>query len=69
MKGPKLLVPAVMRRKMLEKIHYSHVGADSCLRKARDVLFWPGMASGDSKGGPGWAIASLDFWLAPRFCA
>ena len=52
MKGPKLLVPAVMRRKMLEKIHYSHVGADSCLRKARDVLFWPGMASGDSKGGP-----------------
>jgi len=33
-----------MRRKMLEKIHYSHVGADSCLRKARDVLFWPGMA-------------------------
>ena len=45
MKGPKLLVPAVMRRKMLEKIHYSHVGADSCLRKARDVLFWPGMAN------------------------
>ena len=44
MEGPKLLIPAVMRRKMLEKIHYSHVGADSCLRKARDVLFWPGMA-------------------------
>jgi len=33
-----------MRRKMLEKIHYSHVGADTCLRKARDDLFWPGMA-------------------------
>jgi len=44
MEGPKLLVPAVMRHKMLEKIHYSHVGADSCLRKAPDVLFWPGMA-------------------------
>jgi len=29
---------------MLDKIHYGHVGADSCLRKARDVLFWPGMA-------------------------
>jgi len=44
MKGPKLLVPAVMRRKMLEKIHCSRVGANSCLRKARDVLIWPGMA-------------------------
>jgi len=44
MKGQELLVPAVMRRKMMDKIHYSHVGADSCLRKARDVLFWPGMA-------------------------
>ena len=44
MEGPKLLIPAVMRRKMLEKIHYSHVGADSCLLKSRDVFFWPGMA-------------------------
>ena len=44
MKGPKLLVPAVMRRKMLKTIRYSHVGADSCLRKALDVLFWPGLA-------------------------
>ena len=44
MKGPKLLVPAVVRRKMLDKIHYCHVGADSCLRKARNVLFWQGMA-------------------------
>ena len=39
MKDPKLLVPALMRHKMLEKIHYRHVGADSCLRKAPDVLF------------------------------
>jgi len=30
MKGPKILVPAAMRSKMLGKIHYSHVGADSC---------------------------------------
>ena len=44
MKGPKILVPAAMRSKMLGKIHYSHIGADSYLRKARDVLFWPGMA-------------------------
>ena len=28
---------------MLEAIHYSHLGITSCLRSARDVLFWPGM--------------------------
>jgi len=33
-----------MRRKMLEKSQYSHIGADFCLRKARDALFWLGMA-------------------------
>ena len=34
-----------MRREMLEAIHYSHLGIASCLRRARDVLFWPGMSA------------------------
>ena len=33
-----------MRREMLKAIHYSHLGIASCLRRARDVLFWPGMS-------------------------
>ena len=33
-----------MRTEMLHHIHYSHLGAEACLRKAREVLFWPGMA-------------------------
>ena len=34
-----------MRREMLEAIHYSHVGNALCLRRARNVLFWPGMSA------------------------
>ena len=30
---------------MLKKIHKSHQGADSSIRRAREVLFWPGMSS------------------------
>ena len=34
-----------MTREMLEAIHYSHLGITACLRRARDVLFWPGMSA------------------------
>ena len=27
------------------KIHSSHIGAEGCLRRAREVLFWPGMTA------------------------
>ena len=29
---------------MLKRIHASHMGAESCFRKARDTLFWPQMS-------------------------
>ena len=29
---------------MLQRIRGSHTGAESCLRKARDILFWPQMS-------------------------
>ena len=28
---------------MIAKVHSSHLGPDACVRRARDVLFWPGM--------------------------
>ena len=31
------------RSQMLSKIHSSHLGIGKCKRRARDVLFWPGM--------------------------
>ena len=43
-KGERLIVPAAMRGEMLKRIHESHLGIESCRRRAREVLFWPGMA-------------------------
>ena len=34
-----------MRAPMLEKIHSSHVGAEGCLRRSREVVFRPGISA------------------------
>jgi len=39
--GCRILLPKAIRRSMLERIHASHMCVESCLRKARDILFWP----------------------------
>jgi len=42
-KGPQVLVPETMQSAMLRKIHANHFGAESNIRMAREVLFWPCM--------------------------
>ena len=44
-KGSRVLVPQNLIPYMLKRIHASHLGAESNLRMAKDVLFWPGMRS------------------------
>ncbi len=44
-KGMNVIVPTTMQKQMLERIHASHLGLEACLRRAKDVLFWPGMAA------------------------
>ena len=44
-KAPRVIIPKSMRPEMLVRIHSSHLGAQSCLRKARDVLYWPNMSN------------------------
>ena len=44
-KGNRVTVPTALRSHMVKKVHSSHIGIEGCLRKARDVLFWPGMAA------------------------
>ena len=44
-KGQKLIVPQALRPLMLEKIHESHQRIVKSKQRARDVLFWPGMAT------------------------
>ena len=41
-KGMKVVIPKVLRKVMVEKAHSSHTG-QACVRRARDVIFWPGM--------------------------
>ncbi len=44
-KGCCALVPNKLIPYMLKRIHASHMGAESNIRMAKDVLFWPGMRS------------------------
>ena len=44
-KGNRVIVPAALRSHMVKKVHSSHIGVEGCLRKARDVLYWPGMSA------------------------
>lgn len=43
LKGSKLVIPQSMRATVLRKIHEGHLGIEKCRRRARSVLFWPGI--------------------------
>ena len=42
MKNQKVIIPAVLRRKYLKKVHAGHQGINSCLQRAREYIFWNG---------------------------
>ena len=44
-KGEKVIIPGTMQPEMLKLIHNSHLGIEKCKRRARDVLYWPGMST------------------------
>jgi transposase InsO family protein len=44
LKGERILVPQALRNEMRKRLHAAHLGYDSMLRRARELLFWPGMA-------------------------
>jgi len=44
-KGEKIIIPKAMQPEMLKLIHSSHLGIEKCKRRARDILYWPGMSS------------------------
>ena len=44
LRGDRLVIPLSLRAKMKNKIHAGHAGINSCLRRARQYLFWPGMS-------------------------
>ncbi|XP_062704473.1 uncharacterized protein K02A2.6-like [Aedes albopictus] len=44
-KSNQVLIPQPLRKAMLAKIHSGHAGIQSCIRRAKQVVFWIGMGS------------------------
>lgn len=44
-KGTRIVVPRVLQNNMLIKIHEGHLGMEKSKRRAKAVLYWPGMGS------------------------
>ena len=42
-KGTRVVIPTDLRREILTKLHCSHQGAQSTLRRARLTVYWPGL--------------------------
>jgi hypothetical protein len=43
-RADRVVIPKSLRAEMKEKVHAGHLGINSCLRRARDLIFWPGMS-------------------------
>ncbi|KAI7800948.1 hypothetical protein IRJ41_015739, partial [Triplophysa rosa] len=41
----RIVVPQVMRKEMLSRIHEGHLGIEKCKRRSRDSVYWPGINS------------------------
>ena len=44
LKGERILIPFTLRSEMKKRLHSAHLGYDSMLRRARELLYWPDMA-------------------------
>ena len=44
-KGHRLVVPRQARAAVLDRLHATHSGVNSCLRRARETVYWPGITA------------------------
>ena len=42
-RGEQLVVPLSLLKDMLIQLHRSHIGTGGCVRRAREILYWPRM--------------------------
>ena len=46
LKGEKVIIPKSMQKNVIEQIHQkSHLGINKCISRAKDVIYWQGMAA------------------------
>ena len=43
--GERIVIPSSMRHEMKQKVHAGHTGINSCLRRAREFIYWPGISA------------------------
>ncbi|XP_048239742.1 uncharacterized protein K02A2.6-like [Haliotis rufescens] len=43
--GPRVVIPLALRDEIKRKLHVGHMGINSCLRRAKTLVFWPLMSS------------------------
>ena len=44
-KGHRVVIPLGYREKILERLHSSHIGINSCIRRVRETCFYPGITA------------------------
>ena len=44
-RGDRIVVPKALRQDMKNRVHAGHLCINSCLRRARDLIYWPGMSA------------------------
>lgn len=44
-RNSRVVIPPSLRKLMLKRIHEGHMGIEKCQRRARDVMWWPGMST------------------------
>ena len=45
LRGERVVIPTAMRPEIKMKVHAGHQGINSCLRRAREFIYWSGMSS------------------------
>ncbi|XP_021368105.1 uncharacterized protein K02A2.6-like [Mizuhopecten yessoensis] len=44
-KGDRIVIPRTLQAEMLQKIHTGHMGIEKSKKRARELLYWPGMGN------------------------
>ena len=44
LKREAIIIPEILRKNILEKIHEGHQGVNKCRDRAKDIVWWPGIS-------------------------